>query len=427
MLPLVDQWLHRLTPDPLERSNLFWMVVTGLITTSGIVLISGPVRQTFLVEVGLTEGQIGIYGSIAAATAAAGLLCLMGVADRIRRRVRALVIFSVFVGLEAVVLATLALLDDDVRTPTLVFAAIVAVAIVVQPMNSLLNMVSPAVLVRVVRVQIRGRYTGFTGLLIGLASLVMGLAIAQILATVGYPLGYALCFAVAVPLLVGGGLAYSRLRESIELDGPPRRNSAFPWSAMGEVLRMREFRLLLAPNVLRGLGAGAVFFSWVVGLKRLDLPPAYAGLAATVEAAAGTILGSIIIGLYTDRWGAGRLLFASGVLMALALVGMVLTSSPLLFLAFFSVLVLGTSLEGKGVPLGTYELVPSTRIGAFNGARLMLLSGSMAISMPLVGQLLERMDALPVMAAGAVIKLTMGGLYWFAFRRRVAVDETDAP
>jgi MFS family permease len=422
MPPLLDRWLHRLTPDPVERTNLFWMVVAGLTGTTGVVLISGPVLQTFLVEVGLSESQIGIHGSIAAAASAAGMLGLMGVPDRIKRRVRALVFFGVFVGLEAVVLAALALLDNDARSPTLVFAAIVAVAIVVQPMNSLVNMVTPAVLVRIVRVKIRGRFIGISGLLIGLAALVMGLAIAQILATVGYPLGYALCFTLAVPLIVGGGLACSPLRESIEVAGPSGRSSAFPWSALREVLRMKEFWLLLAPNVLRGLGASTVFFSWIVGLKRLDLPPAHVGLAATVEAAAGTILGSIIIGLYADRWGAGRLLFASGVLMALALIGMVLTSSSWLFLAFFSVLVLGTSIEGKGVPLATYELVPSTQIGAFNGARLMLLSGSMAISMPLVGKLLEETDPLPVMAAGAAIKVVMGALYWFALRRRVAVE-----
>ena len=56
-------------------------------------------------------------------------------------------------------------------------------------------------------------------------------------------------------------------------------------------------------------------------------------------------------------------------------------------------------------------------MGAFSGARLMLLSVGGAISVALVGRFLESFDPLPVFVAGAVLKLITGVWYWYGFRR----------
>ena len=122
--------------------------------------------------------------------------------------------------------------------------------------------------------------------------------------------------------------------------------------------------------------------------------------------------------------GPGRIILAGNTLTAIALVGLVLTSSPPVFLGCYALMTLGTSLEGVAVPLGTYEIVPAEVIGAFSSARRMLLSGGAAISMPLVGYLLESVDPLCVSVPGAAMISAQGAWFRHGFRRQGELDET---
>jgi predicted MFS family arabinose efflux permease len=159
------------------------------------------------------------------------------------------------------------------------------------------------------------------------------------------------------------------------------------------------------------------YFVWVVGIQRLELPPAYAGLGVAANAVAGTLLGNVAIGLFLDRRGPGPVLFVGGVLSAIAMVAMVLTPSPPVFLGFYGLFVFGMTLTSGGVPLGVFEIAPPEMMGAFNGARLMLTIAATAISMSAAGQLIKTVGPLPVFVAGAALSVVTGIWYWHAFRR----------
>ena len=417
MLSFFDRWLQRLTDNPLQRRNIRWMITAGLLSTAGSVLVFGPVFQTYLVKAGLTKGQIGLHGSAMQIAHAIGMLALMGLADRVRRRVRTVVICALIAGLTPAVLAVLTLLGPDLQTPTIVFVVIVLLGVVEQLVGSLRGMVHSGLMVRIIHAGLRGRLTGISGLTSGLVGMGLGMVVSRILGLTGFPRGFTICFGAATPLYILAAFSHGNLTELPELERPGRSGSAFPWAAISDVLKLREFRMLLGPNTLRGLDSGVFYFAWIVGLQRLDLPASYVGLAAMAQAISGTILGSMALGLCSDRWGPGRVVFGGDLLAAVALAGMVLTDSPPVFLAFYALAAFGGTLEGAGVPLGTYEIVPPEVMGAFSGARLMLLSVGGAISVALVGRFLESFDPLPVFMAGAVLKLITGVWYWYGFRR----------
>jgi MFS family permease len=416
MRHISDRLLHWLSSDPLQRRNVFWMVAAELFTAAGAVFIAGPVLQTYLVEVGLSESQIGVYGSIGAIAATVGTLVLMGVADRVHRRIRVVMVCGLIASLGPLVLMLLSGLPRHQQTAGIVLTAIVVLALLLNPVSSFLGMVQSSLMVRVIHVRVRGRLTGMAGLISGVVALGLGLLAAKILDTVEFPRGFTTCFALATPLCIAGALARGRLVELPKLKRPGRGGSALPWAAIWEVARLREFRILLGPNAMRGVNAGVVYFAWIVGLQRLDLPTTYVGFAVAINAVAGRILGTMSAGLCSDRWGPGKVVLAGDTLTAIALVGMVLTSSPTAFLVLYALSVFGGTLEGTGVPLGTYEIVAPEVIGAFNGARLMLLSGGGAVSMSLVGWLLASFDPRPVFIVGAVLMLMTGIWYWRGFQ-----------
>lgn len=418
MIARFDNWLRRLSADPAERRNAGWRIATGLVGSAGGVFVGGPVVQAFLVQAGLGAGQIGLHGSVGSAAGALGMLLLMGLADRVRRRARAVVLCSLVGCLDPALLLLLALLGGQRLGPSGTLAALIAAAALLQPVSSFLSMVHAGLTVRVLRPAILGRVSGVGGVLSGLVAMGLGLVVARILASTPQPHGYALCFAAALPLSVLTALSYGRLVELPQLARPPRgRASTPPWASLWEIFGLPQFRDLILPNVLRGLVSAVLFFAWVVGLQRLAIPVAYVGLAATVQAVSGSVVGSAVIALCADRWGPGVVIFGGSVLSAACLVAMVLTGSPEVFLALYGLLVLGAHLVGSGVPLGSYQIVPPELMGAYSGARLMLMSAAGALAMPVIGALLERVGPLPVFVAGAGLSLLMGVTYWGGLRR----------
>ncbi|MDP6439873.1 MAG: MFS transporter, partial [Candidatus Brocadiia bacterium] len=397
--------------------NVFWMLIGRLLTSSGAVFIAAPVFQAYLVSAGLDTGQIGTIGSVGSVAAGVGMFALMGVADRIQNRIRTVVLCLLALTITPIVLAVLSQLGPEIQTAGTVLIVVMVLRIVEQFADSFRSMVRSSMMVRTFQVNIRGRLTGIAGLISGLATLGLGLVTMKVLRELGAPLGFTACFALAPVLYLAGALVRLNLRELPELKRPGRSGSAFPWAAIWDVLRLREFRVLVAPNLLRGAVAGVAYFAWVVGIQRLELPPAYAGLGAAVNAVAGTLLGSVAIGLFLDRRGPGPVLFAGGVLGAIAMVAMVLAPSPPVFLGFYGLFVFGMTLTGGGVPLGVFETAPPEMMGAFNGARLMLTIAATAVSMSAAGQLVKALGPFPVFVAGAALSVVTGIWYWHAFRR----------
>jgi len=99
---------------------------------------------------------------------------------------------------------------------------------------------------------------------------------------------------------------------------------------------------------------------------------------------------------------------------------MILVQSPDEFLAASGIFLLGSTLMADGVPLGIFEVAPPEAVGAFNGARLMLMSGASAGSALILGYLLDSVGIAFVLGAAAVIHLLTGALFWHGFRQKGA-------
>jgi MFS family permease len=191
---------------------------------------------------------------------------------------------------------------------------------------------------------------------------------------------------------------------------------------------MLQFKVLMPANVLRGLGDGAGAFAMAVGMKKLGLSFEYAGYTTALTYFAG-LAATLLVGLTVDRFGAGRVIPKVSVLLAIGLMGMVLTTNTMAFLAFFLLWQIMLTMEGLCVPLVHYSVVPVEVIGAFSGIRLLTLTLMMGLSNFIVGNLLEHVSPVAVYGVCASIKLAAGIMYWYGVkvvqaRQAVAAEET---
>ena len=416
MQRFADRSFRWLTSDPLERRNVAWFMAGGVLMSCGLTFSTGPVLQAFLLHVGLNTRQLGRISFVAQIASAVGMFAFMGLADRARRRARAVTVLALAASATPVVLYVLSILPVAVGTVGLVFGTMLVVQAVQLPIESLRTMIRSGLLVRALRPEIRGRFSSISGLIGGSAVLLMSFVAARLLRLSA---GFAVCFMIATGLAILGALTIRHLRELPALDKPGRAGSASPLTAAVDVLGLKEFRVLLLPNLLRGVAFAPGGFLMVIAAQRLAVGRSYAGYLGAAGTAAGPA-GSFAMGWAVDRYGPGRVILVGALLCALGAVALAYAATPVMFLAACVVYSFGGTLVGSAVPLGTYSIAPPGMVGAFNGGRLLLLSVSGASGALLVGRLLSRgsVGARPVLLGSAVLLVVLGLLYWYGFPRR---------
>lgn len=406
------------------RRNVVCLAANGLVANLGGFLIGGTVLQAFLLEFGVSGLQLGVIGSASGVTAALAMFAFLGLADSLleRRRLAAasrLAIVALPVGLIIVA-------RYGVPGPV-VLAAMVGLASLQSMVESVHGLVYNSLFVRCLPARLRGRFTGISGFVTQLGVIGLGLLVTAWLAWQPFPRNYTICFVAAILCMVGSAIAILCLGEVPSLRVSVASGARSPLVAAWQVVRLHEFRALLAPNVLRGVTGGAGYFVFVMGWQRLQLSPQYGALLATLTAGGG-LAGMAALGLLHDRYGAGMVCLVGNLGMAAGLLGAVLAPTPGWFLAFGVVHAIGSAMEGSGVPLGTYDVAPPAMIAAYNGARLLLLSGSSALSLPAIGYLLDDLRTpVPVFVAAAGLALLNGWLYWRGFDRALRAQPSAVP
>ncbi len=416
---LLDRFLSatagRLTADPQERRNVFWMTTAYVLYGGASAFYGGELWAGFLNSTGFGLSQIGVLSAAGTLGAALGLLAFMGLADRVHARIRVYAA-CLCVGALPPLLTVGLILVPRSRLPLGAMLAALAGLCFLASLNSALWIsLDYPIMVRTISAPIRGRMFAILATSYGLLAVVLGLVSARCLRQLAYPAVYILFFAIASGLWLLRAWAYSRQRELPGLSVPGASRSALPFSSIVRVLRLREFQILAGPHVVRGLTSGLAGLALPAALKHLALPGGTPGYATAANQVA-CIVGGVGLGFIADRWGAGRSTLFGDVLLALALCTLLLSPSLPVFLALYFLLHFGRNIEDSAVPFGTTLIVPAEHMGAFSAARLMVLQGSSALGAVLFGFLLTHLSPALVFGLGAVMKLLNGVWFWVVFR-----------
>jgi len=407
--------LGLIAPSPQERRNVLWFALASLLCGAGAALFGGDLWNGFLKQTGFSMTEIGVLAAVTGGAGSAGLVLFMGLADRIRRRVPVYALCILASAAAPALVVGLALAPRSLLPLRPLLALLTIVGVGQALVMSVPIMLDYPIIARGVSTRVRGRLFGITTTAYGLLGIGIGWLSASVLKDVPYPHGYAWCFLAAAGVIALRAAAYSRLRELPELAVDGASRSALPFAAIVDVLRLKEFQWLAGPHVARGLAVSAAGFALPVGLEYLGLPDHFPGYAASATTAA-TVLGGIAVGLLADRLGPAWTTFLGDLLYALGMAGVALFRDPAAFIALYLLMHFGRNIEDNAVPLGAINLVPAEHLGAFSAARLMILTGSTALSAPLFGYLFDHCRPTLVFALAALMKLLTGLWFWWVFR-----------
>ncbi len=260
---------------------------------------------------------------------------------------------------------------------------------------------------QVTPIRLRGRYFSSRSVIKALMAVILvPVAGRLITACGGYPLGYQVSFALAVPLHLAATTMFARIPEPLAtLAAGPRegRLAGVAWWRSGRFLRF------IAASATWNLGASVVGpFYTVFMARQLGLGADTIGLLATVSTAA-TIAGYAFWGPLADRRGAHSVLVSA----ALASAGLpwlwILVRSPWHIVPIQAVS--GFLAGGFGVAHGNrlLEAMPAQDPSAAMGAHLILQGLTGMASSLLGGYLFDRSGLLgPALAGGICLWVAVG-------------------
>ena len=125
-----------------------------------------------------------------------------------------------------------------------------------------------------------------------------------------------------------------------------------------------------------------------------------------------------IIGVCSDKFGAGKLLPIINTLLVVGLIGSLfcmkqtLFSSSTYFVCCYFLWYMMQQMEANAIPLVHYDVVPTEVIGAFTGVRLFCLNVTIGLSSMIVGFSLDHTKALIVFGVCGALKILAGFLYY---------------
>lgn len=407
---ILSRAFGKLTPDPAERKNIFWLTVSALGGAGAGALGAITILTAYLLKSGFSNSKIGFISAAVQVVGLASGFAMMGVANRIHRRIRTVALCGFAGAVGGVLFAAVTALPRSLMPTTVLLVTIIIVLSMNTPAGALSQMMHYAVLVRTIHVHVRGRVWSVNCVASGVVAIVLSFVAAAVLKHWGYPYGYSICFLLGAGFGVMGAAAFGRQAELPDISVPATGRSAIPFVALVDMFRMKEFRILVYPHILRGLIMGIMVFVTPTQMTRLNLPNEYAGYMAAAGSASG-LIGAVLLGLTFDRWGAGVVTLLGDIVASIACVALVVSPTPMSFLVLFFAYGVGDVLEARAIPLGAIEIVPPGIVAGFQSARLNVLYGSMALGSLIGGYLIDLYGAVIIFVVAAALKLGMG--LWF--------------
>jgi len=188
---------------------------------------------------------------------------------------------------------------------------------------------------KIIPVDRRGRFFGFTNFLGNGAGILGALAVPFILDKFTFPLGYVISFAVAATLIFISWIFLSLTREPAVKSNKPPVSDLDYMRTLPEVLRKdRNFRMYLLSQIIFSISGMATGFLTVYAVKTWEMPDAQAS-GFTIALQIGLTLSNLFFGFLADRKGHKLSLEISLMLNVLSLFLVILAPNPWWFFPIF--------------------------------------------------------------------------------------------
>ena len=361
--------------------NFYKYYLRNALIGTSVIFCGGSILQTFMAALGITPASVSAFIIISNVINIAVGIIFANVSDKYHNTKR--IISYTILGYLFIVIGLLLLCFIKVSplTAVIIITAFNGLFSFSLSLRAIFEFKLPYKIIDIRNLHILSSVDGFITSVLGIiASLIFAFFVAR------YEFFNVLAVALVISaiMIIGGSI----VNESFEISKYHEEKEEKTLLNIFDLLKIREFKQLIFPNMLRGMINGVLTMSTTIGFTLGILNEKSAAYLVTAITAA-TVLSSLCYAFLAKRYLQNyTLLFIGTVLMSL----MVLFYVPngIFFIAVNFICYFGMCMVNYAVPLTVYEFVPYEISGVYHAWRLLLTTTGFIISTAVIGIVLEK-------------------------------------
>ncbi len=376
-----------------ETVFLIVSVLYGL----GMSFLSEGYIQAYLMDLGMSVQQIGLFGTLGNAGALASYALFSFYKPRNGNYMTPMFIMALWLAVLPVMLALVSLVPQ-MAVVILLMSALHSFA---QGFRASCDYcVVPTIMPRARY----GNLSGKCGMLgSGLAALVSAVS-ASLLSGADAMRGYMAIFAAAACALVVSAAAIRFYRPTM-----PAEETQKKAAVKGNRLSLRSAWILL-PHLLRGISTGGFYYFVVVSMQKVTLSASGSSLIVTIGVV-GAMMGCVAFMALEKRAKTGTITLIGNLIAGLCAVLTAFNASPVMFFVLYFGYMMFNNVSAYAIPAGVVYSVPAEELPFISSMRMLMMSCGSTVCIQLFSLLMTVWPAWTVMAISAAVYAAAGVIF----------------
>ena len=387
-----------------EQRNLRFYLASHIFYYAAAGLVSENYVQTYLLRLGVTEGNISVYGYAAQIAAMVAYALFSGVSiskPGVWKRIMGLA-FAMGVLPAALLLAG--------QAQGLAALGVAVVGVVVYSFSDAYKASgSYAIMPYLFRREQYARVSGLSGMFGGAAAALISLT-ASVMLRGGA--SYAPLFSVSLVLMLTSALLYARMRPAI-----PKPSATEEKTGGRQVLakiNTPAFRKIMLPHFFRGIATAAMYYFVLTGHRNVPLNDAQSTFLITASVLTN-MTGCFVFIRAVHRIRSGVLVVIAYSVCAAGMLTVPWVRTVGAFFALYIIYMIALVITQYSIPYGVLRSTKNEDLALISASRMFIHNVAAALFIFLFGIIMNRVSPVLVMACGAAAGLAAGVLYMAQF------------
>lgn len=371
-----------------------------------VLLTSGAVLQTFLIEFGLSEQRVNVYSSVMQIFQVATILFFSKIADRAKNIIKMSALMRFFEIPLVVLLFALCFFTD--MNPTLAIVLIFALGFLYNFSMGSRSVVDYKLPYNIIDIKDYGKITAFAGILIGIFSVVFSLALKFFQSKTEYFFSMKIVFIIAALMIFVYFVVTWLMKQTHKM--PPLKKKQ-----KTNIFKYKPYTHLIIPNLARGFSGGVVGLAVTIGYFTGVIDKSSSGYIVIITSAM-TVLGCLVYSFLSKKVDDGILHIVLGISMAV-LLPLLCLGGTYFFLAAYTVIFFVKTIIDYAVPVTLTKVIDYRIAGQFSAWRMLLHTLGTSLSGFVCIPLFNLIGVTPTMIVAGLLMLVCGVGYFLFLRK----------
>lgn len=398
--------------DKLVRSNLTKLWIDHIFRAMSGGFLS--VTAAFFLFQGMTDLQIGFHASLTNTVGLIVSLSCSGMAAGFRDSRKAI---GLMFGLRALFILGYALFCAVTVSSQVFYTMMLIVGTLVAIETALRSIFEYKLPCEVLDMKYYSLHLSGSGLLSGITGTVVGLVIPRMYQRFDFLTVTGVCLvlsALTAFLALLLNLSLKPLEQQSSL--PHTKLTVNPLEDLNALWHNRDFRRMLIPNFIRGLGLGTVSLAALIAVRGTGMAE---GDTPMIQSSVyvGTMVSSFLYAWLVKRLGVPRTaLFGS---LLFGVVCFATAGGPTWFLVLYAISYVGYNTVSNALPDMIYRTADPSVISPFHTWRLAVSNVGTVFATTLFGWVMDKVPAAVILILGFLGILGCAGGYYLCYRKRI--------